>query len=178
VLLDVLGEAHDEMFRMLSKALSGATPLERFELAGEAYMDFALEHPRYFQMIHAFTEFMGLDEVPEALARRACAIHQFWDDRVRECVDAGILRSEDPERIGLTLWAHAYGLLSLYSRQLLVMPEEAFRAEFRDSCRRVLLGLGTTTSVVLFDGHQAGVSQDAMQIGARSGRGGGEHGAD
>ncbi len=143
VLLDVLGEAHDELFRTLSRALSGATPLERFEMAGDAYMDFALEHPRYFQMIHAFTEFMGCEDVPPELARRTGAIHQFWDDRVRECIAAGILREEQPQRIGLTLWSHAYGLLSLYSRRMLVIPEEVFRSEFRASSRRMLLGLGT-----------------------------------
>ncbi len=150
VLLDVMGEAHDELFRTLSRALSGASPLERFEAAGEAYMDFALAHPRYFQMVHAFREFMGLDEVPPELTRRSCAIHQFWDDRVRECVEAGILRPEHPERIGLTLWSHAYGLLALYSRRLLEMPEDAFRAEFRASFRRILFGLGSEESAELF----------------------------
>ena len=152
VLLDVVGEAHDEMFRTLSRALSGRTSVERFEMAAEAYMDFALGHPRYFRMIHSFADFMGMEEVPSQLLGRACAIRQFWYDRVRECVEIGILRSDDTERIGLTLWAHAYGLLSLYSRQLLVIPEEAFREEFRASCRRLLLGLGTEGAGELFSG--------------------------
>ncbi len=151
VLLDVMGEAHDELFRSLSRALSETTPLERFETAQDAYMDYALEHPRYFQMVHAFREFMGLDEVPPELTRRWCAIHQFWDDRVRECVEAGILTREHPQRIGLTLWSHAYGLLSLYSRRLLDMPEDAFREEFRASFRRLLFGLGTEVSWELLD---------------------------
>ena len=143
VLLEVFGEAFDELFRGLSRALSGATPLERFEIALDAYRDFALEHPRYFQMIHAFREFMGLEKEPPELGRRYCAIQQFWDDRVRECIGSGILRTEDPRRIGLTLWSHAYGILSLYSRRLIEIPEEAFRAEFRASCQRVLFGLGS-----------------------------------
>ena len=161
VLLDVVGEAHDKMFQALSHALSGATPLDRFEMAAEAYMDFALKHPRYFQMIHSFTQFMGMDEVPPELARRACAIQQFWDDRVRECIETGILRPEDPERIGLTLWAHAYGLLSLYSRRLLVIPEDAFREEFRASHRRLLLGLGREDA--------AGIFGSNMCVGAEHG---------
>ena len=164
VLFDVLGEAHDELFRSLSRALSGATPLERFEIAGEAYMDFALENPRYFQMVHAFREFMGLEEVPPEVARRHYAIRQFWDDRVRECVEAKILRPDEPERISLTLWSHAYGLLSLYSRHLLSIPEmseDAFRVEFRASFRRVLLGLGT-------EEFSAQIAHEAAPTGAAS----------
>jgi AcrR family transcriptional regulator len=150
VLIDVVGEAHDEMFRALSRALSGATPLERFEMAAEAYMDFALKHPRYFQMIHSFMQVMGMDEAPPELAHRACAIQQFWEDRVRECIDTDILRPDNTERIGLTLWAHAYGLLSLYSRGLLVIPEEDFREEFRTSHRRILFGLGKEAAGRIF----------------------------
>lgn len=144
VLFAVFEEAFDGLFRALTRALSRATPLERFETAGDAYMDFALEHPRYFQMIHSFRQLMGLDETPPELHRRYCAIRQFWDDRVRECVDAGILKAQERARITLTLWGHAYGLLSLYSRRMMDdMPEEAFREEFRASRRRVLTGVGT-----------------------------------
>ncbi len=146
LLLEVLGEAYDELFQALARALSGATPLERFQMAGQAYMEFALAHPRYFQMIHAFAEFMGLEDLPEELVRRCSALEQFWDDRVRECVHAGVLKPDDLARISLTLWSHAYGLISLYQKRLLVMSEETFREEFRASFHRILRGLGTVTS--------------------------------
>ncbi len=143
VLLEVVGEAHDELFRTLSHALGGATPEERFRRAGEAYLEFALAHPRYFEMIHAFTQFMGLEEIPEALARRTCSVGQFWHDRVRECIDAGILKPDEPESIGLVLWAHAYGLISLHLRGLLPLPEAEFRRVYSESFRRVMAGLAT-----------------------------------
>jgi AcrR family transcriptional regulator len=151
VLLEVVGEAHDELFRTLAHALAGTTPEERFRMAGDAYLDFALAHPRYFQMIHSFTEFMGLDEVPEELARRTCSVGQFWHDRVRECIEAGMLKPDDPEGIGLVLWAHAYGLISLHLRGLLPLPEEAFRQVYADSFRRVLKGLGTAEYAAALD---------------------------
>jgi AcrR family transcriptional regulator len=151
VLLEVVGEAYDELFQTLSSSLSGTTPMERFLMSGEAYMDFALSHPRYFQIMHAFAEFMGLDDPPAALAKRSCALEQFWYDRVRECQDAGMLREDDIERISLTLWAHAYGLLSLYLRRLMVMSEEIFREEFRASFLRVLRGLATEEAGTLLE---------------------------
>jgi AcrR family transcriptional regulator len=143
VLLDVMGEAHSDLMGYLTRARQGQTPLERFSLAGAAYLDFALENPRWFKMIYAFAEFIGLEELPEEVSRRTCAVQQFWHDRVRECVDAGLLRAEAPEVIGLTLWAHAYGLISLYLKGMLGMPEEAFRQAYRDSFRRIFVGLGT-----------------------------------
>jgi AcrR family transcriptional regulator len=146
LLLEVLGEAYDELFRTLLGALAGSTPLERFELAGQAYMEFALAHPRYFQMIHAFAEFMGLEDLPEELVRRCGALEQFWDDRVRECVHAGVLKADDPDKISLTLWSHAYGLISLYQKRLLVRSEAQFREEYRASFHRILSGLGAESA--------------------------------
>ena len=144
VLFAVYQEAFDELFRGLTQALAGATPLERFEMAGDAYMEFALEHPRYFQMIHSFRQLMGLDATTPKLHRRYCAIRQFWTDRVRECTDAGIFRSLEGERVMLTFWGHSYGLLSLYSRRMMGdMSKAAFRDEFRASRRRILMGVGT-----------------------------------
>lgn len=141
VLLDVVGEAHKLLSQYLYAALSGPTPRERFRRAGEAYLDFALDHPRYFQMIHAFTEFMGLDEVPDEISAQTCAVGQFWDDRVRECMDAGVLRRDDPEQTSLALWAQAYGLISLYLRGLLDVPEDGFRVLYQGSFARILSGL-------------------------------------
>ncbi len=141
VLLDVVGEAHKLLSQYLYRSLSGVTPEDRFREAGDAYLDFALDHPRYFQMIHSFTEFMGLEEIPEEVAAQTCAVRQFWDDRVRECMDAGVLRRDDPEHIGLTLWAQAYGIISLYLRRLLDVPEGEFRESYRRSFARILMGM-------------------------------------
>ncbi len=143
VLFEVFQEAVDELFRALTRALAGATPLERFEMAGDAYMEFTLEHPRYFQLIHAFRQLTVLDKTPPKLQQRYCAIRQFWTDRVRECIDAGIFKAHEHERIMLTFWGHAYGLLSLYTRRMMgEMPKDAFRHEFRASRRRILMGVG------------------------------------
>jgi len=149
VLLDVVLEGHKVLGQYLYTALAGPTPRERFSRAGQAYLDFALDHPRYFQMIHAFTEAMGLEEIPDEVAEETCAIGQFWDDRVRECMDAGVLRRGDPEQIGLTLWAQAYGLISLFLRGMLDVPEDVFRGLYRGCFLRILVGLATPEMAVV-----------------------------
>ena len=143
VLLAVVDEAYQAMIRHLQRALEGGSPGERFRRAGEGYVDFALEHPRFYQIVYASPEWMGVEDVGDVRERHACAIGQFWDDRVRECMDAGLLREADPQEVSLTLWAHAHGLISIYLQGMLDVEKETFRALFMASSRRALAGLGT-----------------------------------
>ncbi len=144
LLVEVVGEGYKILLQYLSKALRGETAEERFSLAGEAELDFSLAHPRYFRMFAGFTAVTEGGELPEELREMATSVHQFWMDRVREAMDAGILRRDDPERVGLTLWAHASGLLFLYLHDALDMDEETFREFFRSSFRNLFLGMGTS----------------------------------
>ncbi|MEX2531472.1 MAG: TetR/AcrR family transcriptional regulator [Gemmatimonadota bacterium] len=163
LLMDVVGEAHNVLGQYLHTSLEGATPHDRFQRAGTAYLDFALDHPRYFQVMSTFAEFMGLDEMPEELAERSCAVQRFWDDRVRECVEAGVLRRDAPEAIGLTLWSHAFGLISLYLLGLLSVSEEVFRTLYHDSFERVLCGLGGDLLVERIDARRSAASDEEVQ---------------
>lgn len=145
LLHDVLSEAYRRMARHLYQALEAATPRDRLRLAGEGYLSFALEHPRLYDALFASPELVGLVDIPEEVEAQGCAVGRFWNDRIRECMDAGILRRQDPEAVGLTLWAHAHGMISLYSRGLLSPGEETdpdtFRSIYRASMRRLFRGL-------------------------------------
>ena len=55
---------------------------------------------------------------------------------------ANILASGDPEAIGMTSWAHAHGLISLYLKGMLPVGEQEFRALYRNSVARMFIGLG------------------------------------
>ncbi len=147
VLGAVVGEGHKVLGQYLYRTLAGPTPQERMHRAGEAFLDFALDHPRYFQMMYAFTEFLGLEEMPEELREETCAISRFWDDRVRESIEAGLLRDDDPKGISLALWAHGYGLISLYLRGLLELDEDSFRAVYDDAFRRLFVGIASDAVV-------------------------------
>jgi len=147
VLIAVVGEGHKVLAQYLYRALSGPTAEERMARAGQAFLDFALEHPRYFRMMYSFTEVLGLDELPDDLTEEACAIGRFWDDRVRESIEAGLLRPDDPEQISLSLWAHGYGLISLYQRGMLQLSEAEFRQLYKESFRRLFAGIGAPACV-------------------------------
>lgn len=143
VILDVVREAYREFSGSLYQALEGRTPAERLSRAGQGYLDFALEHPRWYQMVFISPEQLGVTDVPEELEAQGCAIHQFWVDRLRECMDAGLLKEDDPTQVGLTMWAHFHGMITLYQTGHLEMGEDDFRAMLRASGARMMRGMAT-----------------------------------
>lgn len=143
VLLEVVNEAYRTLTRYLHRALEGATPEERFRMAGSAYLDFALDQPRMYQVLYAAPDVLGVRDLPEETAAHACAIGQFWNDRVRECMETGVLRADlDAADVSTTLWAHAHGLLSLFFRGMLAADPGELRHIYRTSNERILGGLG------------------------------------
>jgi AcrR family transcriptional regulator len=143
VLADVLREAHRVFSRYLYGALGAPTPLERFQGAGEGYLSFVFDHPRWYGIMHTAPEHLGMDALPEDIEAMQTAIHQFWIDRVRECMDAGILKDGDPEMTSVTMWAHAHGMVQLYHEGCFEMPKDDFRLLFKASGLRLMAGVGT-----------------------------------
>lgn len=152
VLLDVVREGYRTLIQYLHRALQGRTPEDRFRLAGAGFLDFALEHPRYYEVLFMGVELLSVEAVKAEAVAQGCAVGQFWNDRVRECMEAGLLREGDPEKVGLSLWSHAHGLIALYLKGMLSVSEEEVRGMHRASCARVLIGLGTDAYAQRLDG--------------------------
>ncbi|MDT8368225.1 MAG: TetR/AcrR family transcriptional regulator [Longimicrobiales bacterium] len=143
VLHEVIGEAYRRLGAELYTALSESTPKERLLRAIRGYVDFALGNPRLYEVLFVPPRMMGDSELPEEIEAQACAIGTFFDDRVRECVAAGVLRDEG---VSPTVWAHTHGLVSLYLRGRLddrgVTSDAEFFALFERSTTRILEGVG------------------------------------
>jgi len=141
VLVDVVGEAFKVFSQYLYRALEGRTPMERFSLTGRWYLAFALEHPRYYELLHTAHELLGHGALPNDTTDHACATGQFMVDRVREGMESGMLKVGSPELVARTIWAHAHGLVSIYNRGLLRMDQDEFRRLFLESSWRLMEGL-------------------------------------
>jgi AcrR family transcriptional regulator len=168
VLRDVVGEAYRTMIHYLHRALQGRTPEDRFRMAGQGFLDFALEHPRYYEVLFMGVELLSVEAVRAEIAEQGCAVGQFWNDRVRETIDAGLLAEGDPEAIGMTLWAHAHGLVSLYLKGMLPLDEAAFRVLVKSSSARLMKGLGTNAFAARLTETAAvprGVARSTMEVG-------------
>jgi AcrR family transcriptional regulator len=144
VVRDVVGEAYRLFSQYLHTALAGRTPVERWVRAGQAYVDFALEQPAYYEVLYAPVEVIGVQRDEGVVADQACAINQFWSDRVREMIDAGYLKEGDPHAISVTLWGLGHGLISIHHRGLLpARTDDEFRSLVRESFSRMMSGIGT-----------------------------------
>jgi AcrR family transcriptional regulator len=144
VLIDVMGEAHRTLLTYLLKALRGQTPEDRFRLAGQGHVEFALDHRRYYEVLFMGVELLSLEEVRAEAIEQGRPVAQFWNDRVREMIDAGKLVPGDPHQIGLTFWAHSHGLISLMLKGMLCADDRAtFVALYDQSSARLMQGLAT-----------------------------------
>ncbi len=147
VIQAVVSEAYRLFTQYLHRALEGQTPVERFAIAGRSYYDFAMEQPALYEIIYIPMGLLGPHQVDVGVADQACAIGQFWTDRVRELIDDGYLKAGDPYQVSMTLWAHAHGMVSIYHRGLLgPVSEDDFRNLITESFFRILEGLGTVSS--------------------------------
>jgi AcrR family transcriptional regulator len=144
VMQDVVAEAYRLFAQYLYRSLEARTPQERFVRAGQAYVAFALEQPALYEVLYVPLDLLGIQHGEGPVADQACAVGQFWSDRVREMMDGGFLHRGDPHQVSLTLWAHGHGMVSLYHRGLLaVKDEDEFRALIGQSYLHVVRGLGT-----------------------------------
>ena len=130
----------------LTQALTGQTAAERLYLSGKGHLDFALQHPMLYEMLFIPAHALGVEEFPEQIKSRLASFPQFYDDRVRECMAAGLLQAQNPHEVSLTLWGHAHGMVSIYLRGCHPMDEEQSRAAYWASCGRVMPGIATDAS--------------------------------
>jgi AcrR family transcriptional regulator len=99
----------------LVRALSGATPLERFRRSGEAYFAFALENARAYRLMFLTDcRQLGLLRISKEIDERAGGTFLFLVDRVRECIDSGVFVKDDPTQVALWVWSQVHGLASLW----------------------------------------------------------------
>jgi AcrR family transcriptional regulator len=99
----------------LMRALGGATPLERFRLTGKAYLDFALEQGRDYELMFMTNcEDLGLQRLSEEIQQRAQSTFVFLVDRVSECMEAGVFARAEPRTVAVYVWAQTHGLASLW----------------------------------------------------------------
>jgi AcrR family transcriptional regulator len=167
VLADVMREAHRAFLSYIYRALEGSTPLERFTRAGEGYLDFALEHPRWYTIMFSGPERLGMEALPEDIEAQGCAIHQFWIDRVGECMRAGILPEGDPLDVSLTMWAHAHGMVQLFHQGRLGTDDPRhFRALFAASGARLMAGVASPAWAARFTAEAKAQDPESVRLEA------------
>jgi AcrR family transcriptional regulator len=129
----------------LWRGLQADTPRERLRATGTGYLRFALEQSPYYRVIFLSpAEALGFTKMPETVGRKAAPTFQFLVDRVRECIEAGVLIEADPTELAATIWAHSHGLVALYlngNLRVRLPTEAAFEEFYQRSQDRLVRGL-------------------------------------
>jgi len=133
----------------LVRALREPTPRERLLGAGELYRQFALENPLDYRFIF-MSQAEAVNAMPDDDGGHCVeglpqdTTFRFLVDRVNECMQAGVLAPDEPERVAVVIWAHVHGLISLrLSGHLAALGDDpAFSAFYQTSVARLLRALG------------------------------------
>ncbi len=88
-------------------------PMERLEATGRGYLEFALDHPQYYEVM-----FMARHPTFERLAveaqKASSPTFQILIDRIAECQRAGLMPEGDASMFATAIWSHVHGLVSLW----------------------------------------------------------------
>lgn len=132
LLATLLAEAFGTFGSYLGRALSGRTPLERFRKTGEAYVDFALDHPRdYALMFLTNCRELGFERILRETDARSSPTFEFLVDRVEECMKTCVFAPRDVRRAALFSWSTLHGIVALWLGGQLKssIDERTFRAQ-------------------------------------------------
>jgi AcrR family transcriptional regulator len=139
----VCNMALEIFYGYLVKALAGKTPRARLDICSQQYLRFGIENPRDYRLI-----FMGDREEYQELVEKKIVVEdrgptfQFLMDRVRECMDAKIMKEADVEETAATIWAHVHGLVSLrLAGQLGNLTDAKFAKFYVQSTDKLVAGL-------------------------------------
>lgn len=141
IVAEMLEEGFRIFGRYLYRALAEPTVEGRMLAAGQAYLDFALEQPKYYETIFMSPTELWADRPPESHVEGGLATFQFLIDRVTEGMKAGLLRQDDPEDVAITIWAQSHGLVSLYLTGRIDVNEAEFREMYLRHTTRLIEGL-------------------------------------
>jgi AcrR family transcriptional regulator len=113
-------------------------PLTWLTMVGDEFMHFALEEPRRFEAAFLMRS-KGARRYPDDFVAGLSPVGGLWRTRLEELRQLGKLSSRiEPLEAGLTLWALAQGLVTLYRAGRFAGGAEEFHAFYKRSIRRCL----------------------------------------
>ncbi len=115
LLASLLSEAFTIFGSYLGRALGERTPLQRFRGVGAAYVDFALDHPRDYELMFLTNcAELGFKRIRKEVNQRSQPTFEVLVDRVKECMEAGVFAKRDVRQASLYAWSTVHGIVSLW----------------------------------------------------------------
>jgi AcrR family transcriptional regulator len=128
--------------------LAGAVhaPKDRIENALRAYRDFALEEPRYFELMFLIPR-QRVPLAPASLSMTSSPAFGALIAAVRDRIQTGTLIAEGPAQVILMVWALAHGLIALHVSGRFGGDDRVFRRQYDRTMTMMMSRLTNTTAV-------------------------------
>lgn len=137
----VLREGFRTFDSYLQSALSGKSAQQCLDLAAERFFAFATEQKKYYEILFLTMDHTVEHTVKGALLEDATVSQKFMVERVRECMQEGSLKDDDPEEVAMLLLATCNGFFGMYvSKKATDNPDE-MKAKYQRTYQRLLKGL-------------------------------------
>lgn len=93
-------------------------PIDRLEKFAAVYTEYALEHPREYQIIYVVSS-DEMSRYPKKKFRKARRGYELLTETIQDAVEQNILAESDPRTAAYTFWAQLHGVMSVVlSKQL------------------------------------------------------------
>jgi AcrR family transcriptional regulator len=112
----------------------------RLTKMGEIYLDHALANPRLFELMFLKPR-QGARQYPRDFKARKSPTANLMHDLVRQGMADGYFREDDAWEIVFEIGALSHGIIMLYLGGRMELSAAQFRALYRRSFRRYLLGI-------------------------------------
>ncbi|MBU1566566.1 MAG: TetR/AcrR family transcriptional regulator [Proteobacteria bacterium] len=139
----VLREGFRTFDSYLQPALAGQTALDRLNLAAERFFSFATEQNKYYEILFLTMDHTIEHKVKGALVKDATVSQRFMVERVRDCMQDGSLKVDDPEEVATLLLATCNGFFGMYVSKKATDSQLVMRAKYDRMYRRLMNGLQT-----------------------------------
>ncbi|MBN2731678.1 MAG: TetR/AcrR family transcriptional regulator [Balneolaceae bacterium] len=109
----LIEQSISELNERLEKVYGSLTdPEERLKGFAEAYVNYALEHPREYQIIYLASP-EDMTRYPKEKFRKARRGYEFLTDTIKEAVRQDIFDEPYPRTAAYTFWAQLHGVMSV-----------------------------------------------------------------
>jgi|AntRauTorckE5430_2_1112549.scaffolds.fasta_scaffold01131_5 AcrR family transcriptional regulator len=118
--LAVQSAAFEQAFTFINARSGKDDPLERLQELGERYVRFGMKNPDLYRLMFMMEHPMDAMEEGDPW-HSGIALHNLLTSLVKECVVAGRIVAEDPDRLSFALWSLVHGMVSLRISQRLTI---------------------------------------------------------
>lgn len=122
----------------LHASLSGKDAEERLLLTANAFLTFAMEQTKYFELMFLSVNPLNSLKAQTVIREKSIPTFRFLQDRVRDCIEAGYFIEDDSEEIAVCLLSHCTGFVALHISGNFNWDENEIRDKYQASFKRII----------------------------------------